>query len=519
MDTMLSLRLHWSDRLKRVVRQRAFWILAAMLLSTGLLHYVTPQVRVLPLAPYSLGRHAVERIIFLVPVAGATFAFGQVGGLVTLVLTLLIMLPRAVLMSPYPADAIIETAAVAVVGYIITWMIETQEKEKRLRQRAVSRLRALHAVSGIVTQSLELGQILTAALDKVLAVMGMEAGMVFLLDRQSKQLILTTYQGISKETAADIDRLDWGEGFCGRAAQSARPLVIQDASQDARLTRLTVRQEGLRAQICVPLQSKGRVQGVIAVATRQQHSFAQEELELITAIGNEIGVAIENARLYDNMRFYVRQITQAQEDERKRIARELHDDTIQSLIVLQRRIDGLLASGGHEGAAEEAQQRIAALQGLAADVIKDVRRFSRDLRPAMLDDLGLLPTLESLTGEMVEQDNIGCTMEVLGERRRLAPETELALFRVAQEALNNVRRHAQASHVALTVEFDSGAVRMAIEDNGQGFAPPTRSTDLAPEGKLGLMGMHERARLLGGTLEVQSQPGQGTRVVATVPIA
>lgn len=506
------------QRYKQITHQRSFWILVAMLVGIGILHYLTPQVRFLPLTPFSLGRHAVERVIFLVPVAGATFVFGQPGGLIALTVVILIMLPRVFLVSPEPADALVETAAVAAVGYVIVWMIETQEREKRLRQKAVARLRAINEVAAIVTESLELDQILNRALDKVLEVTGLDAGLAFLLDRPKQELILTAYRGISEEAAAGVDRLRLGEGFCGSVAQSGQAMEVLDSSQDPRLTRLAVRQEGLRGQAIVPLKSKGEVQGVMAVATRAERSFLPDELELITAIGNEIGVAIENARLYENMRFYVRQVTQAQEEERKRIARELHDDTVQALVVLSRRLDALATACEPDSLPQDAMRHIAELRRLMDDVIKNVRRFSRDLRPSILDDLGLLPTLESLANELTERDGIPTDLQVQGKRRRLPPETELTLFRIAQEALNNVRRHAQAQRATVTVAFGDNTVQITIQDDGQGFSPPARSGDLAAAGKLGLMGMHERARLLRGTLDVQSQPGQGTCVIVTVPV-
>jgi signal transduction histidine kinase len=510
------------NRMKEIITSHYFWIVAAMLIASTFLHYFTPQVRLPPLVSFPLTRHAIERIIFILPIAGASFAFGQAGGLVTLALSVLIMLPRVFLSSPYPADALLETVAVGVVSYVVVWMIETQEREKRLRQKAVARLQAINTVSSIVTESLELEQILKDALDKVLEVTGLDAGLIFLLDKQSQELILTAYRGVSKESAAGVDRLKLGEGFCGRVAQSGEPMVVQNSSRDPRLTRLAVWREGLQAQIIVPLKSKGEVQGVLAVATRDSRQFLPEELELITSIGNQIGVAIENARLYENMRFYVSQITRAQEDERKRIARELHDDTAQALIALSRRLDDLAASREQTSASsveplpESTTGRLEELHELIDGILRGVRRFSQALRPSVLDDLGLLPALEGLMAD-VKEDGIETGLKVCGERRRLSPETELALFRIAQEALNNVRRHSQASRVVTVVEFCEGRIRIAVDDNGRGFELPTRTGDLAATGKLGLIGMHERARLLGGTLLIQSEPGEGTTVIVDVP--
>jgi hypothetical protein len=214
------------SRLKKIASNRSFWILGAMLTGLAVLHYLTPQARFLPLIPVPLKRHAVERIIFLLPIASATFAFGQAGGLVTLVLSILIMLPRALFVSPYSEDALVETVSVAVVGYFVIWMIETQEREKRLRQKAVSRLRAINAVTAIVTESLELEQILNGALDKVLEVMGLDAGLIFFLDRRTQELILAAHRGISEKSSAGVDRLRLGEGFCGQVAQSGELMVV-----------------------------------------------------------------------------------------------------------------------------------------------------------------------------------------------------------------------------------------------------------------------------------------------------
>jgi signal transduction histidine kinase len=501
--------------LKRILSNRSFWILGAMLIGLAVLHYLTPQARFLPLIPLPLKRHAVERVIFLLPVAGATFAFGQAGGLVTLVLSILIMLPRAFLISPSLGDALVETGAVAVVGYFVIWMIETQEREKRLRQKAVSRLRAINAVAAIVTGSLELEQILNSALDKVLEVTNLEAGLIFFLDRRSQELILAAYRGVSKESAAGVDRLKLGEGFCGRTAQSGEPMVVQDSSRDHRLTRLAVQREGLRAQIIVPLKSKGEVQGVLALATHSSRQFLPEEQELITAIGNQIGVAIENARLYENMHFYARQITRAQEDERKRIARELHDDTIQALVALSRRLDAL--SIFSEQLPQPAIRHLGQLRELTMNALRNVRRFIKDLRPPALDHLGLVPALEGLASDLMEKEGIELEFTVEGKKRRLTPEEELVLFRIAQEALNNARRHSQASQVVIQMEFYPDGVRMTINDNGRGFKVPERMGDLVATGKLGLVGMYERARVLGGTLLVESKPGSGTTLIVDVP--
>ena len=504
-------------RWKSTVNSRFFWIVVAVLAAITALHYLTPQTRVLP-PPLDafLRRHAMERILFLLPIGVATFAFRQAGGLIALVLVVLIMLPRALWLSPHPADARVEVAAVTAVGWCVIWMIETQAREKALRQKAVSQLEAISSITAIVTESLELEHILKDALDKVLEVTATEAGLIYLLDPPSQELILVAYRGVAEESVADLDRLKLGEGFCGRVAQSGELAVVQDSSNDPRLTRLAVQQEGLRTQVITPLKSKDQVQGVLAVATRRSRQFLQDDLDLITAIGNQIGVAIENARLYENLRFYVHEITRAQENERKRVARELHDETIQMLIFISRRLEAL--STLSEQSPETILPHLESLRQSIGDTLRDLRRFVQDLRPPTLDHLGLVAALEGLTDDL-EKNGIAAELSMTGPVRRLVPEdTELMLFRIAQEALNNVRRHSGASRVAVNVDFFPARVRMCVKDDGSGFHAPERISDLVSSGRLGLVGMHERARTLGGTLTVRSEPGRGTVVTVDVPL-
>ncbi len=269
--------------------------------------------------------------------------------------------------------------------------------------------------------------------------------------------------------------------------------------------------------MAVPIVSGDRVFGALAVfSLKERKSFSERDTALIAGVGRQAGIAIENARLYENLRFYVRQITKAEEDERKRIARELHDETAQTLAVLSRRLDAI--SMDSEQLPEPVIQRLEDMRELTHSTLQGVRRFSQDLRPSTIDDLGLLPTLEGLTTDLIEKGRIKAELKVLGDKRRLSPETELNLFRITQEALRNVEKHSGASRVVITVAFGADEVRITVEDNGRGFKQPDRTDELAATGKLGLIGMYERARLLGGTLTVHSKLGEGTTIVVDVPV-
>jgi signal transduction histidine kinase len=210
-----------------------------------------------------------------------------------------------------------------------------------------------------------------------------------------------------------------------------------------------------------------------------------------------------------SMRGYLGAVTSAQEDERKRLARELHDQTIQDLIALKQRVRRKAARDP-----AEVGPRLAELQGMLETTMDEVRRFSRALRPLYLEEAGLVAALEALARD-AEQGGLQVSFQAEGDAR-LAPEVELALYRIVQEALHNAVRHAQASsiHIGLMVDDD---VAVQVQDDGAGFVPPQRVSDLAEAGHFGLMGMHERAQLVGAHLVIRSRPGAGTTIEAHVP--
>ena len=219
--------------------------------------------------------------------------------------------------------------------------------------------------------------------------------------------------------------------------------------------------------------------------------------------------------MQDNLRYYLQEITRAQEEERKRIARELHDDTAQILGSLSRQLDNFVRK--KHGLAPNEVLFLKDLQAQLNRGVQGVYRFTQNLRPSLLDDLGLIPALRSLMKGLQESDGISTDLKVLGGERRFSPEVESLLFRIAQEALNNIRRHAQASEAQVVIEFAEDKVKVTVSDNGRGFELSGRVDDLPRSGKLGLAGMQERARLLGGTLEVKSTPGKGTTLIVEVP--
>jgi signal transduction histidine kinase len=212
-----------------------------------------------------------------------------------------------------------------------------------------------------------------------------------------------------------------------------------------------------------------------------------------------------------SLRGYLGAVTAGQEEERRRLARELHDDTIQSLIALNQRIQLVQMQQPETAQLNEMQEMVAGL-------IADLRRTIHALRPIYLEDLGLVPALQVLTQEVGEGAGLEITFASTGRPRRLEPEVELALYRVAQEALSNVVRHAGASIARMTLAFRPETVTLVVSDDGSGFAVPESPAELAPQAHFGLLGIHERAELIGARLSLDSQPGKGTRLVVVVAV-
>ncbi|MCH7511165.1 MAG: sensor histidine kinase [Chloroflexi bacterium] len=226
-------------------------------------------------------------------------------------------------------------------------------------------------------------------------------------------------------------------------------------------------------------------------------------------------VSQELQRSKERLQFYLREITNAQEAERQRVARELHDDTIQSLVLVGRTLDSLLQTSEAPSKGDTRQQVESAREQLDA-TIDGVRRLARDLRPSILDRLGLVPSIEWLLSEVSQRQQLKSELNVDGDIQRMAPEVELCLFRVVQEALRNVELHADAKNVEVTLTASDGRLNVRVHDDGRGFILSEVSRHDRHSG-LGLLGMQERAQLLGGTVDIQSAPEAGTTILASAP--
>jgi signal transduction histidine kinase len=215
-----------------------------------------------------------------------------------------------------------------------------------------------------------------------------------------------------------------------------------------------------------------------------------------------------------SLRGYLGAVTAGQEEERRRLARDLHDDTIQSLIALNQQVQLAQLSLDDHPAAEQ----LATMQQMTAQIIADLRRLTRALRPIYLEDLGLVTALDMLARDTGEALDIPVQFRAEGAERRLSPQVELVFYRIVQEALSNVTRHAQAKRAAVQIEFDESTITLTISDNGRGFEVPESPAEMAPAGHFGLLGIQERAESIGARFVIDSAPEAGTRLTITLPV-
>jgi signal transduction histidine kinase len=397
-----------------------------------------------------------------------------------------------------------------------------QEQTTQLQAQA-ERLATLNTIAGTVSQSLDLEQILNSALDKVLELIKLKAGWVVLQSPQGFDL--AAIHGLPEQVALAHVHCEWNRGMCSDVLELGQARLFRNLPQHPCPTAEYFAERGLIFRACVPLTSKNRILGVMSLVGHVSDSartLTEDTLEMLTAIGRQIGIAVENASLYEDLRQQetlrrrlLERVITVQEEERKRIALELHDETGQPLTSLIMTLSVL--ADAH--CSPEIQPYVQDARDTAGQVLKQVHDLALELRPSVLDDLGLLPALRHLTKGYQDRFHVPVDFEAVNmDGERLPSEVETALYRIVQEALTNVARYAQADSVSVLLKNRSNSVVLIVEDDGLGFDVAQFMSSGLRDKKLGLYGMRERASLLGGTLTIESTPGTGTAVFVEIPL-
>ncbi|MFO7996887.1 MAG: PAS domain S-box protein [Dehalococcoidia bacterium] len=431
-----------------------------------------------------LSRHSLERLLYLMLVLYAGWTLGTIGGGALWLSSAAAMLLRTFLISPHFQDALLESFASLVIGALAITLMAAHHHNRRQQAELEKAVRDLE----LARQNYE--DLFANASDAVW-VHDMD-GNIILANKACERL---TGYSISELAGQNVSRFIPPETL--PLLRQVRDRLLKGEAMEHRYEHRLTRKDGSEA--IVQLASR------LIVSNGKPQAFQHLARDIT-----------EQRRLQDNLQFYLRQVLQAQEEERKRLARELHDDTSQQVLLLTHGVDNL-ASKAESYLPQELRNELGKLYELSEQTYQGVKRYAQALRPRILDDLGLVPAIKWLAEEI--HNFSGIKIQVKTDKiPPLAPETQLVLFRIVQEALNNVHRHSGASEANVNVERQGNDVTVTISDNGKGFNLPQQLSDFAGRGKLGLTGMAERARLIGGELQVSSQIGKGTELTVRAPI-
>ncbi len=372
-----------------------------------------------------------------------------------------------------------------------------------------------------LSSNLDASQVLDRILEQTLRVVPCTAATVMLVENQ--QIRLVRQRGLESRPSAEQALLQAGaplENFprLQAACRERQPLLIQDAARDPE-TCLLSDLEWVRSPALLPMIQGNSVVGFIALLSDQAGFFTRESILRLRSFATHAALTIENSRLYQEMKdsreqlqSLSRRLVEVQENERRTVARELHDEAGQALTSLVIQLKLLQQSARDP---EQVQAGTARLIGDVEAVMENLHRLAIALRPASLDHLGLIAALRQHCATLADQHGIRVTFEAIGIEGRVAPEVETALYRIVQEALNNVVWHAHATRADVLLEGRGDRIVVIVEDNGWGFEPETAT---GPD-HLGLIGIQERAMAIGGSLTIESTLHRGTALFVEVPNA
>jgi signal transduction histidine kinase len=476
----LTASLRMLGRFPQRIRERRFWEVQILLIGAATPHYV---LEMLGHRNPAETIHDLAITLYILPLLYAAIAYGWEGAVLT-------GLWSAALTSPsiwiwhrgefHWATELAQISVTLAVGIVVASRVDLETKQRLRAERTSASLQLLNEVVEILSHTLEVEQQLPKVVERLQSALELEF--------------------ITLKLEPDSDGNE--PALVVSSPAPAPPGADRPRSRDS------TRGSGT---LVVPLVGETGTLGSLTAAAATGDSIEDAQADLITTVAQDLRVAIENARLYrqrqESLQIYARQVTQAQEDERLRIARELHDDTAQELVMLSRKLEDLKSR-----VKSEQVRDIEDLLTMTRGTIQAVRRFSRDLRPSILDDLGLRAALEMVVEDTGNRLPKGANLQVTGSPRRLDGPLELALFRIAQEALRNAEKHSGATSVDVELDFGTDGVTLEVSDDGKGFSTGPSMSEMIRKGKLGLVGMKERAELVGGTLHVLSSHGGGTKV-------
>jgi signal transduction histidine kinase len=380
-----------------------------------------------------------------------------------------------------------------------------KERDYALTRRNVD-MSLLNGIASTLTSSLELDEILNKTLGLVMNYMKVEAGEIFLLEEDKASLRMVLHRGQAAEAFWTRNFFKMGEGYIGYVAESRKPLISTDLASDIRFLRASVVDAGFRQIACIPMLSGDHLMGVMSVATFGKEPIDERSVQMMAAVGNWAGLAIENARLHANARRF------AVIEERERIGMDLHDGIIQSIYGVGLSLESALHSVKEDP--NDASVRVQrAIDGLN-QTIRDLRSYILDLRPRQMGNDGLISGIKRLITEY--RANTFAEVQFTepdSDLKDLPQHHSITLFHVCQEALANAAKHAKAKKVQIALWATTDRVLMEIHDDGKGFDMESMGATIGH----GLANIQTRARAVGGEADISSVLNEGTTILVWIP--
>jgi signal transduction histidine kinase len=403
----------------------------------------------------------------------------------------------------------------------------TAERELEVQiLRRHHQLSALSHISSATSGLADLDVTLRLALDNVLEIISGAMGGILLLDKKNKTLSYRIQRGLSPKYT-ESRRIALGEGITGRVAQTGESILLEDISKDPRVARPdVVNAEGIKGFVSIPLKAKDRVVGVMNIFSHVAGRFGADDVSLLNSIGDYLGTTIKQAKLYERLarvgeryRALLRHSLTAQEQERKRIASELHDETAQSLTSLTLNLQAIIGLAEMKGYNDpEFMAKLKKAHSYAVYTGTEIVKLMKELRPTLLDELGMSAAIHRYAKDTLQTKGIKVTTDFIGTDRRFPSEVEVTLFRIAQGAIGNILEHSEAENALIKLECSDNECVLTIEDDGKGF-DVSKLTRVERTGRgAGLFTMRERTSQLGGKGYVESTLGKGTKVTAEIPL-
>jgi len=401
---------------------------------------------------------------------------------------------------------------------VTTDVTEQHQTEMALRRRN-RELQALYSLTSALARARSVEKVLAVTTEQTASAFSAEGVAAVLLDESRKTFAHGAAQGTTK--------IPWIEAQKTNLANDPLLRAIHAASGAVVLTGTEVQarggvwgQTGATGLVAVPVGQ--RLIGALIVLCASEQATLTANVRLLSLFAQQVSVAVENARSLEQMartRTQLRQLTgqivQAQEEERRRIARELHDEMGQALMVLKLNLAVLESALPDQATA--LHEQLGDSHALLESTMEEIRELALELRPAALDDLGLVPALRGYVDRFIKRTGLDVTSDLDATIGRLPERMETALYRIIQEAMTNIVRHAAARHVQVTLRTDGDEVYACVADDGRGFDPAQRLKAAVTEGRMGLLGIQERAALLLGRVKITAAPGEGTRIEIWLP--